>query len=883
MIDFAQENRRRYIAQTLGKEPWITVNECTDTEESGVHYWCALAPSNTDQTEVLSHYTWDVTRGVGRFSFYKEKGDYIYKHFMEDGWEPLVYWRSPHGVSESWSELSDDFRLFFDLIPQANTKNLFYIQENGELEEVVRISTHKIDIKRNYLRHYLMLRKMILVLFFEFDVRASKDEIASNFNRTEIDLTTSSFCYNQHYNSSFSGKTRSELSRIMGKKIISPTHEITLNLWHLGIRPEIVYESFIIGEEESGAKIRFSCNPELLANYFGKNPENPHYLTPVFFRKEVLSRYLANPERYKIQDGSIICQGLWFLRIDNHHSDFVVVYLGDLGRDLPASEREYWLAFNVPPEGRTLSEPKLRRDFLAQWAEADRVEFVFKSKYKSFNQEFEKYYGWPFFLSLHTHDKHHFDNLHTPLNTSFQEFDSQILSLAHLMVDSLNEKQISTWFSEERGINRLEKALIQLRLPEVKNKLKILRDVQELRSKSSAHRKSNARFEKLLNRLNPDHKSLPAFFEQLLEQSLEFLNYLEIQFIEQPILTVKQHQVSESFDSSQIDIMESEFKLEEIINKIKNNQLTINPIIQSKSPWTRLEQSLFIESILARIPLPPFYLDISNSENWIVIDGFQRLNAIQQCVIEDQVFSESGLNLLEELHGKRFSELKPALKRRMLETVLKVYSIRPGTSQSTKYAVFKRLNQHSLSLTAHETRLAMSTQIEREFLGSFDNHPELIRLLSPIKSEHVIQEFILKILVRYQKPNVFFNSDKILLDYGMEILKEIPNLAQLQEQITTTIKQVINLFSGTKFLKKDTVGSEKYLQLIETWIVLCLSHEDDLSLILKMKPQIIQALEDLMADDAFSEAVLDKPNKKQKIIFRYQKIMKIIQEVIYSA
>jgi len=36
---------------------------------------------------------------------------------------------------------------------------------------------------------------------------------------------------------------------------------------------------------------------------------------------------------------------------DNSNSKFVVVFLGDLGRDLGANERLHWQSYNVPPEG----------------------------------------------------------------------------------------------------------------------------------------------------------------------------------------------------------------------------------------------------------------------------------------------------------------------------------------------------------------------------------------------------------------------------------------------------------------------------------------------------------------------------------------------------
>jgi len=49
------------------------------------------------------------------------------------------------------------------------------------------------------------------------------------------------------------------------------------------------YPEFIIGTDGDGRDMLFSCEHERLANYFGANPQAPHYLTPVYFRRSVLN------------------------------------------------------------------------------------------------------------------------------------------------------------------------------------------------------------------------------------------------------------------------------------------------------------------------------------------------------------------------------------------------------------------------------------------------------------------------------------------------------------------------------------------------------------------------------------------------------------------
>ena len=132
---------------------------------------------------------------------------------------------------------------------------------------------------------------------------------------------------------------------IVGKKYVLPGPMPT----EKAKKPEL-YQEFTIDTDGSGKPVRQTCDPDKLANYFGKNPDAPHYFTSVFFRGEVLAKYYADPAKYSVEDGYLRCGSLWELRMDNDHTDVVVVFLGDLGRDLSEAERNYWLSFNIPPK-----------------------------------------------------------------------------------------------------------------------------------------------------------------------------------------------------------------------------------------------------------------------------------------------------------------------------------------------------------------------------------------------------------------------------------------------------------------------------------------------------------------------------------------------------
>jgi len=71
------------------------------------------------------------------------------------------------------------------------------------------------------------------------------------------------------------------------------------------------YQDFIIGSDAKGQPIKHTSDSEKLANHFGKNSDAPNYLTAVYFRPEVLSKYYADPAKYSVEDGYLRCGGLW--------------------------------------------------------------------------------------------------------------------------------------------------------------------------------------------------------------------------------------------------------------------------------------------------------------------------------------------------------------------------------------------------------------------------------------------------------------------------------------------------------------------------------------------------------------------------------------------
>lgn len=270
-------------------------------------------------------------------------------------------------------------------------------------------------------------------------------------------------------------------------------------------------------------------NPEELANYFGANPEAPHYLTPVFFKREVLSRYIQNNKQFSVEDGYIRCGSLWGMAIDNHNKEYVSAYLGDLGRDLPKEEQKYWKNYNILIEGK-LSPVKVNRDFFAMFAEPDAIDFKFKVVYEQVCESWEKFYGWPMFRKLAQEDEHNFTNIILPIFDTQSEFDGLIASLTKVLIDSINESEITKLIrdgnSVKGSIAKLERWFVETGVTGYEIHIQFLRNLQSLRSSSTAHLKGK-NFDKIASKFSIGEKRFVDVYEDILKEVISFLEFLQ--------------------------------------------------------------------------------------------------------------------------------------------------------------------------------------------------------------------------------------------------------------------------------------------------------------------------------------------------------------------
>lgn len=520
-----------YVKNKLGRELWVQVAGHKKLNGADAGFWAYLIPVNRIN-ESLKDVSWDSSVSTQGPGFMESHLDISYDRlsFTSNKYENIVNYREFFGVKPNYIEFVEEFRLLNDLYHDTKANNFLKIQENGECIEVAKIANESSAfVKLKYLLNYAAARQMALCLCFDIHTEISGTIPKNGLAELDEKYSDDSICYDLYGQSDSFHKIT--FSRLLGKKIFRPKPVEKCGYWPY--EPDRTFLDYIIGIDDDGEPKRFTSDPDQLANYFGENPDAPHYLTPVIFKKEVLQKYLSHPDLYTVRDGQIDCQALWRMPIDNNHKDCVVAYLGDLGTYLPEAEQNHWKQYNIA-SSELLSTVAFKRDCCGIPSDPIVEDLKFKQNLTLFSKHWREKYGWDLFLPLSEQDEYNIRLLHTPLTESQEEFDHQVLSLVKTIIDSLNEKelvkQLPPDIDAKGGIGKFEKWLSEKLGDGFEPYIKFLRNLQELRSAGTGHRKGKG-YEKIKKEFGLDQSNTKDVFDQILSQANDVLDFLTKSFL----------------------------------------------------------------------------------------------------------------------------------------------------------------------------------------------------------------------------------------------------------------------------------------------------------------------------------------------------------------
>ena len=110
--------------------------------------------------------------------------------------------------------------------------------------------------------------------------------------------------------------------------------------------------------------------------------------------------------------------------------------------------------------------------------------------------------------------------------------------------------------------------------------------------------------------------------------------------------------IEHPFNPEKISIATKSSTIDLIVSRIEENEIDLEPDFQREQMWDNLRKSRLIESLLLRIPIPAFYVAADDEDRWKVVDGIQRMSAINGYIQNE--FPLRKLEYLSVFEGKRY-------------------------------------------------------------------------------------------------------------------------------------------------------------------------------------------------------------------------------------
>jgi hypothetical protein len=347
-------------------------------------------------------------------------------------------------------------------------------------------------------------------------------------------------------------------------------------------------------------------------------------------------------------------------------------------------------------------------------------------------------------------------------------------------------------------------------------------------------------------------------------------------------------EVMHPFNPTDIDIVSGPMSLDALIKRMRYDEIDMNTDFQRHAElWDNRKMSRLIESILIRFPLPAFYFDASEDENWLIVDGLQRLSSIKKYVIDGKL-RLSGLEFLAELNGKTFAELSRQYQRRIEECQVTVYTIRPGTPEEVKYSVFRRINTGGLTLNNQEIRNALAKPRDRELLEELANSEYSKVMLGDLSKRMKDQELVLRFWAFYRFDYLDPKNKKEIasfLDKAMDDIKsrDEEERVEFKHRYLTAIHRCYGLLGRSGF-EKDPDNSRKRSKnttLFEVWMVAMAKLTDtEFNRLMNKQTVFQEKARALLKDGEFFNAITYSTQKKDHVERRYEKVNALINEVL---
>lgn len=347
--------------------------------------------------------------------------------------------------------------------------------------------------------------------------------------------------------------------------------------------------------------------------------------------------------------------------------------------------------------------------------------------------------------------------------------------------------------------------------------------------------------------------------------------------------------ITDPFDPAKIKIESKQQSLDTLIKRMKENEIQLSPDFQRNEVWKPAAKSQLIESLLIRIPLPAFYMDATDEDKWLVVDGLQRLSTLRDFVVDGTLLL-ADLEFLKDLEGKGFKDLPRNYQRRIEETQVTLYLIEKGTPPDVKFNIFKRINTGGLPLSPQEIRHALNQGPVTIFLKELAESSEFRTATSNsirddrMDDRELILRFFAFTMTHYTKYKA--GSFDSFLSNTMAKLNKMSDQKrhEMKSRFMRAMLSAQEIFDSLAFRKQSRIRKRINpinKALFETWSVnLGGLTDNQMAIMENRKGKVKESFLTLMDDRDFVNAITQGTGKPNSVEKRFKKIEQLVQNIL---
>lgn len=298
----------------------------------------------------------------------------------------------------------------------------------------------------------------------------------------------------------------------------------------------------------------------------------------------------------------------------------------------------------------------------------------------------------------------------------------------------------------------------------------------------------------------------------------------------------------------------------------KPGYMAIRPFFQRRSRWDEQKQSRLIESFLINIPVPPIILYEKYYNSYEVMDGQQRITAIDN--FYNNKLELTGLELWPELNGKTYDKLpekiQAGIDRRSISSIVLITESTPDPEEALflKKLAFERINTGGVHLSRQEIRnclfynkfnklllelaahpiFANAWEIPIEDTEERDNNPLYKKMED---AELVLRFFALRNLENFQgKLETFL--DLYMMKSANFSQKDIDDLRKIFLQ---TIEVAYQIYNDNLFKPPNAKKDKAYKAYYDAVMVGFSNHLPNFNILIERKSRVIEETKKLLENN----------------------------------